>query len=505
MSKNNDAQMIRVLDASGTELRPTANSKKVRKLLQSKQAEIACYDPFTIRLLRDPLGVTAPETPAKEENMNIKNQTANEADGVIICENADKTVTTADLNQNILAMGKPESNKMESFTLPLLYQLAKEKHSFIVTDPHGYCAEELTPYLEANGYSVRHIHFPDDVKGNTIPLTMHQTDRESKLAIHKYAMNLIVNLPGIFKSIYELGCTVLLESLLLRVTYGHEFPAHEKNLQSVYKVLMHPDGIKYVDSLFDRKKLNSQEACASEVYRTFLLLSENLRSETCAALCFALRNYLLAHPEVSAIEIGTIPERAAFFVETVRGTEAYQPMVRDAVQSLFLAYVDKANDSHLMTLDTPVHLVLDCAYHSVGNMPILKEAVLRNYKKRNIFVSMTVNGVDELKSLLGSDWENTADQFDLVMQFGQADRSTLDFLTKERKYTDWTDVKNVKTVVMRYSEETLGKMMDGFAPVLAFTQNGAEPDLVHGFAVAVLNLPFNEDVRKAKEQKDRIE
>ena len=49
-------KIIYVLAPDGQQLMPTKRAKKVRTLLKNKQAKIACYKPFTVRLLIEPSG-----------------------------------------------------------------------------------------------------------------------------------------------------------------------------------------------------------------------------------------------------------------------------------------------------------------------------------------------------------------------------------------------------------------------------------------------------------------
>lgn len=549
MSKTESTGVIRVLDSKGTELKPTRNHKKVRKLLKSKQAVVECYDPFTIRLLRDASSASPPVNPAKEETMYYKIQNCNDADGVIIgevkskdnmplhmglskesldpsvlkpllqrlieaghtvvatdaqkstdddapCEKVVKQVLTADLNQNVLVMGEKMSGKTCSFTRSVLAQIAKAGHSMVVTDPYGGYYEEMSDYLKESGYTVKRLQFPEDMKGNLVPLTIHHTDRESKLAIHNYAKELIGNLPEIKDSVNELGCTVLLEALTLRVAYGHEIPACEKNLSKVYAFLNNPAGMDYLDALFDRNKLTDREACASEMYKIFRLASDHLCGHMCAALCFALHGYLLEHPELTEVVVNDVPDKSAFFVETVNTTAAYRPLVKEAIHALLQALLNKANGSHLMELQNPVHFILEDASNAVGNMPELKDAITRTYAKRNIFFGIVVDNVDQLADLLGSNWEAAVDNVDLILQYGKPNEATLRFLAKDRRHAVDGGVN-----IISYDEDEIRKLADGFFPVVAIMPHSVSSSLVDGFAFMGDDLAVWDAIRTAYEDK----
>ena len=187
-------------------------------------------------------------------------------------------------NKHIAVFGASSSGKTYSFVMPFCFQALRRRESLIITDPKGELYEETAEYFRNDGYIVRRFDLKKPILSDGWDLLAEVFDDPDRISI--MADTIWHNLEGTGKGgVFDSGPKSLLMALITLVALDETLPPEEKTIENVYGHLVHPDGEKHLEDIFNPARIKSKKAqAACKAYHTFKSASPNLRGSIMAGL-----------------------------------------------------------------------------------------------------------------------------------------------------------------------------------------------------------------------------
>ena len=313
------------------------------------------------------------------------------------------------LNQHIAVTGASGSGKTYTFTKPACFQYVKRRESVIITDPDGGLYSDMSSYFRDNGYHVFMLNLKDLEKSDGWNCLRSIEGANIDINAQIFANTVIANLTDDLTSIYAQGPMSLLKALILKVMLSPMFKDEERNIGTVYRLLQHPGGEAYLDSLFDFDSLSSAEKICHGPYMSFKQGSPNLRGNLITNLSTQLQ--LLQGDLVKKV-LSTdgidleLPGRepTAIFCLFPDDHDTYRFVVSLFFSMLFNRLVNMAdrNFQNGKKLECPVNFLLD-EFPSIGIIPDFDRKIA-TIRKRAMNVTMIFQDITQLQNNYRSTW-----------------------------------------------------------------------------------------------------
>ena len=339
-------------------------------------------------------------------------------------------------NLNTVVIGGSSAGKTRFYAKPNIMQC---NTSFVVLDPKGEIIRSVGHLLEDNGYVIKVIDLIDMSKSlGYNPFHYIQSDKD----VLKLITNLIRNTTPKGSSpndpFWEKSETALLEALMLYLY--HYAPEDEQNFTMVMEMLNYAevkedeeDYESPLDELFKRLEMIDSNSLALKQYKIYkqaagktaksILISVGVRL---AAFNLEELASLTKYDEMELEQIGE--RKTALFAIIPDNDSTFNFVVGMLYTQLFQMLYYQADYVHGGELPVPVHFLMD-EFANVA-LPDEFDKLLSTMRSRQIFVSIILQNLAQIKALYKDSWESILGNCDETYYLGGNEQSTHKYISE---------------------------------------------------------------------------
>ena len=339
-------------------------------------------------------------------------------------------------NLNTVVIGGSGAGKTRFYAKPNIMQC---NTSFVVLDPKGEIIRSVGHLLEDNGYVIKVIDLIDMSKSlGYNPFHYIQSDKD----VLKLITNLIRNTTPKGSSpndpFWEKSETALLEALMLYLY--HYAPEDEQNFTMVMEMLNYAevkedeeDYESPLDELFKRLEMIDSNSLALKQYKIYkqaagktaksILISVGVRL---AAFNLEELASLTKYDEMELEQIGE--RKTALFAIIPDNDSTFNFVVGMLYTQLFQMLYYQADYVHGGELPVPIHFLMD-EFANVA-LPDEFDKLLSTMRSRQIFVSIILQNLAQIKALYKDSWESILGNCDETYYLGGNEQSTHKYISE---------------------------------------------------------------------------
>ena len=339
-------------------------------------------------------------------------------------------------NLNTVVIGGSGAGKTRFYAKPNIMQC---NTSFVVLDPKGEIIRSVGHLLEENCYVIKVIDLIDMSKSlGYNPFHYIQSDKD----VLKLITNLIRNTTPKGSStndpFWEKSETALLEALMLYLY--HYAPEDEQNFTMVMEMLNYAevkedeeDYESPLDELFKRLEMIDSNSLALKQYKIYkqaagktaksILISVGVRL---AAFNLEEMASLTKYDEMELDQIGE--KKTALFAIIPDNDSTFNFLIGMLYTQLFQMLYYQADYIHDGELPVPVHFLMD-EFANVA-LPDEFDKLLATMRSRQIFVSIIIQNLAQIKALFKDSWESIVGNCDELYYLGGNEQSTHKFISE---------------------------------------------------------------------------
>lgn len=339
-------------------------------------------------------------------------------------------------NLNTLVIGGSGAGKTRFYAKPNILQC---NTSYVVLDPKGEIIRSVGDLLEDEGYVIKVIDLID--MKNSLgynPFHYIQSDKD----VLKLITNLIRNTTPKGSStndpFWEKSETALLEALMLYLY--HYAPEDEQNFTMIMEMLNYAevkedeeDYESPLDELFKRLEITDPTSLALKQYKIYkqaagktaksILISVGVRL---AAFNLEEMASLTKYDEMELDQIGE--KKTALFAIIPDNDSTFNFLIGMLYTQLFQMLYYQADYIHDGELPVPVHFLMD-EFANVA-LPDEFDKLLATMRSRQIFVSIIIQNLAQIKALFKDSWESIVGNCDELYYLGGNEQSTHKFISE---------------------------------------------------------------------------
>ena len=339
-------------------------------------------------------------------------------------------------NLNTLVIGGSGAGKTRFYCKPNIMQC---NTSFVVLDPKGEILRSEGHMLEKEGYVIKVIDLIDMPRSHGYnPFHYIQSDKD----ILKLITNLIRNTTPKGSQptdpFWEKSETALLEALMLYLY--HYAPEDEQNFTMVMEMLTYAevkeDDEEYespLDELFHHLERSDPDSLALKQYQIYkqaagktaksILISVGVRL---AAFNLESVASMTRYDELELEKIGE--KKTALFAVIPDNDSTFNFLIGMLYTQLFQMLYYQADHIYNGELPVPVHFLMD-EFANVA-LPDEFDKLLSTMRSRQIFVSIILQNLAQIKTLFKDSWESIVGNCDELYYLGGNEQSTHKFISE---------------------------------------------------------------------------
>ena len=339
-------------------------------------------------------------------------------------------------NLNTIVIGGSGAGKTRFYCKPNIMQC---NTSFVVLDPKGEILRSEGYMLEKEGYVIKVIDLIDMSKSHGYnPFHYIQSDKD----ILKLITNLIRNTtPKGSQSMdpfWEKSETALLEALMLYLY--HYAPEDEQNFTMVMEMLTYAevkeDDEEYespLDELFHHLERSDPDSLALKQYQIYKQAAGKTAKSILISVGVRLAAFNLdsmaSLTRFDELELDKIGERkTALFAVIPDNDSTFNFLVGMLYTQLFQMLYYQADYVYGGDLPIPVHFLMD-EFANVA-LPDEFDKLLSTMRSRQIFVSIILQNLAQIKTLFKDSWESIVGNCDELYYLGGNEQSTHKFISE---------------------------------------------------------------------------
>ena len=339
-------------------------------------------------------------------------------------------------NLNTIVIGGSGAGKTRFYCKPNIMQC---NTSFVVLDPKGEILRSEGYMLEKEGYVIKVIDLIDMPKSHGYnPFHYIQSDKD----ILKLITNLIRNTtPKGSQSMdpfWEKSETALLEALMLYLY--HYAPEDEQNFTMVMEMLTYAevkeDDEEYespLDELFHHLERSDPDSLALKQYQIYKQAAGKTAKSILISVGVRLAAFNLdsmaSLTRFDELELDKIGERkTALFAVIPDNDSTFNFLVGMLYTQLFQMLYYQADYVYGGELPVPVHFLMD-EFDNVA-LPDEFDKLLSTMRSRQIFVSIILQNLAQIKTLFKDSWESIVGNCDELYYLGGNEQSTHKFISE---------------------------------------------------------------------------
>lgn len=339
-------------------------------------------------------------------------------------------------NLNTIVIGGSGAGKTRFYGKPNLMQC---NTSYVVLDPKGEQLRDIGYLLEKNGYVIKVVDLINMSKSHCYnPFEYIHDDKD----VLKLITNLIRNTnpkgSQTNDPFWEKSETALLEALCLYLL--HEAPKDEQNFTMVMEMIssadVREDDEEYqspLDELFERLELRKPDSLAVKQYKIYKQAAGKTAKSILVSVGVRLAAFNLESiaslTATDELELNLVGERkTAIFAVIPDNDSTFNFLVGMLYTQLFQMLYYQADIIHGGELPTPVHFLMD-EFANVA-LPDEFDKLLSTMRSRQIFVSIIIQNLAQIKALYKDAWESIVGNCDELYYLGGNEQSTHKFMSE---------------------------------------------------------------------------
>lgn len=339
-------------------------------------------------------------------------------------------------NLNTIVIGGSGAGKTRFYGKPNLMQC---NTSFVVLDPKGELLRDTGYLLEKEGYVIKVVDLINMSKSHCYnPFEYIKDDKDVLKLITNLIRNTTPKGSQTNDPFWEKSETALLEALCLYLL--HEAPKEEQNFSMVMEMItaadVREDDEDYqspLDELFERLELRNPNSLALKQYKIYkqaagktaksILISVGVRL---AAFNLESIASLTATDELELDKVGE--RKTAIFCVIPDNDSTFNFLIGMLYTQLFQMLYYQADIVHGGELPIPVHFLMD-EFANVA-LPDEFDKLLSTMRSRQIFVSIIIQNLAQIKALYKDAWESIVGNCDSLYYLGGNEQSTHKFMSE---------------------------------------------------------------------------
>ena len=339
-------------------------------------------------------------------------------------------------NLNTLVIGGSGAGKTRFYCKPNIMQC---NTSFVVLDPKGEILRSEGHMLEKEGYVIKVIDLIDMPRSHGYnPFHYIQSDKD----ILKLITNLIRNTTPKGSQpadpFWEKSETALLEALMLYLY--HYAPEDEQNFTMVMEMLTYAevkeDDEEYespLDELFHHLERSDPDSLALKQYQIYKQAAGKTAKSILISVGVRLAAFNLesvaSMTRYDELELEKIGERkTALFAVIPDNDSTFNFLIGMLYTQLFQMLYYQADHIYNGELPVPVHFLMD-EFANVA-LPDEFDKLLSTMRSRQIFVSIILQNLAQIKTLFKDSWESIVGNCDELYYLGGNEQSTHKFISE---------------------------------------------------------------------------
>ena len=339
-------------------------------------------------------------------------------------------------NLNTVVIGGSGAGKTRFYAKPNIMQC---NTSFVVLDPKGEIIRSVGHLLEDNGYVIKVIDLIDMSKSlGYNPFHYIRSDKD----VLKLITNLIRNTTPKGSStndpFWEKSETALLEALMLYLY--HYAPEDEQNITMIMEMLNYAevkedeeDYESPLDELFKRLEIMDSNSLALKQYKIYKQAASKTAKSILISVGVRLAAFnleeLASLTRFDEMELEQIGERkTALFAIIPDNDSTFNFIVGMLYTQLFQMLYYQADYVHGGELPVPVHFLMD-EFANVA-LPDEFDKLLSTMRSRQIFVSIILQNLAQIKALYKDSWESIVGNCDELYYLGGNEQSTHKYISE---------------------------------------------------------------------------
>lgn len=339
-------------------------------------------------------------------------------------------------NLNTIVIGGSGAGKTRFYGKPNIMQC---NTSFVVLDPKGEILRDTGYLLESEGYVIKVIDLINMSKSHCYnPFEYIQDDKDVLKLITNLIRNTTPKGSQTNDPFWEKSETALLEALCLYLL--HEAPQEEQNFTMVMEMIsaadVREDDEDYqspLDELFERLELRNPESLALKQYKIYKQAAGKTAKSILISVGVRLAAFNLdsiaSITAIDELELNLVGERkTAIFCVIPDNDSTFNFIVGMLYTQLFQMLYYQADIVHGGELPLPVHFLMD-EFANVA-LPDEFDKLLSTMRSRQIFVSIIIQNLAQIKTLYKDAWESIVGNCDELYYLGGNEQSTHKFMSE---------------------------------------------------------------------------
>lgn len=339
-------------------------------------------------------------------------------------------------NLNTIVIGGSGAGKTRFYGKPNLMQC---NTSFVCLDPKGELLRDTGYLLEKEGYVIKVVDLINMSKSHCYnPFEYIKDDKDVLKLITNLIRNTTPKGSQTNDPFWEKSETALLEALCLYLL--HEAPKEEQNFTMVMEMIVaadvREDDEDYqspLDELFERLELRTPNSLALKQYKIYKQAAGKTAKSILISVGVRLAAFNLESiaslTAVDELELNLAGERkTAIFCVIPDNDSTFNFIIGMLYTQLFQMLYYQADIVHGGELPVPVHFLMD-EFANVA-LPDEFDKLLSTMRSRQIFVSIIIQNLAQIKALYKDSWESLIGNCDTLYYLGGNEQSTHKFLSE---------------------------------------------------------------------------
>ena len=339
-------------------------------------------------------------------------------------------------NLNTIVIGGSGAGKTRFYAKPNILQC---NTSFVVLDPKGEIIRSVGHLLEAKDFVIKVIDLIDMSKSlGYNPFHYIQNDKDILKLITNLIRNTTPKGSNTNDPFWEKSETALLEALMLYLY--HYAPEDEQNFTMVMEMLNYAevkedeeDYESPLDELFKRLETLDFNSLALKQYKIYKQAAGKTAKSILISVGVRLAAFnleeLASLTRFDEMELEQIGERkTALFAIIPDNDSTFNFIVGMLYTQLFQMLYYQADYVHGGELPVPVHFLMD-EFANVA-LPDEFDKLLSTMRSRQIFVSIILQNLAQIKALYKDSWESIVGNCDELYYLGGNEQSTHKYISE---------------------------------------------------------------------------
>ena len=344
-------------------------------------------------------------------------------------------------NLNTVVVGGSGAGKTRCYAKPCLYEacLSPKGPSFVCLDPKGELLRDSGGLLRESGYDVRVLDLLHMEKSHCYnPFVYLTNDNEVQMLVTNLFKATTPKGAQSQDPFWDSTASILLSALVYYLY--HEAPPEEQNFPMVMEMLrageVREDDDSYLsplDVLFERLEMRDSEHIAVKYYKQYHSGSAKTLKSIQITLASHMEKFnldsliaLTATDELHLQDMGE--KRVALFALIPDSDTSFNFLVSILYQQLFQQLFDSADHKHGGSLPVPVHFLMD-EFANIS-LPNDFEIKLSTMRSRNVFVSIILQNIAQLKALFEKQWESVLGNCDELLYLGGNEQGSHKYISE---------------------------------------------------------------------------